>query len=353
MADTKLSHRERVRLALEHRETDRVPIGMVCSLINDWETFDNYLRTERKIGAAEYLKPIVDVVELAPDYIGPPLQKNEDYWGVIRNPVSYGPACYDEIAFYPLKNATSLDSLQSYRWPQTKWFDYSKLSEKIDAVNQDEPYCIMTKGGNLFETSWYMRGFENAFIDMVMNADLIHYIMGKVTDFYIAHVKQIMELVQDKIDLLFTADDIAGQSGLLVSLEMWENFIKPYHVKLNKVIHDYGAKVIYHSDGAVMEAVPGLMDMGIDVLQALQFDAHNMNPCILKNNYGDRLCFEGGISVQKTLPFGSQDDVRREVMERINVLGKNGGYILGPSHQIQFGTPPENIAVLFDTAMTT
>jgi uroporphyrinogen decarboxylase len=90
--------------------------------------------------------------------------------------------------------------------------------------------------------------------------------------------------------------------------------------------------------------------MGVDVLQALQFDAAGMDPVALKTHYGDRLCFEGGVSVQRTLPFGTPVEVRAEVLDRIRVLGAAGGYILGPSHAIQAGTPPENIVALFDTA---
>ena len=91
--------------------------------------------------------------------------------------------------------------------------------------------------------------------------------------------------------------------------------------------------------------------MGIDVLQALQFDAKGMDPRLLKEEYGDRLGFEGGVSVQKTLPFGTPESVREEVKERISVLGRNGGYILGPSHAIQVGTPVENILALFQTSL--
>jgi uroporphyrinogen decarboxylase len=111
-------------------------------------------------------------------------------------------------------------------------------------------------------------------------------------------------------------------------------------------------KVIYHTDGSIMNAVDGLIDMGIDVLQALQFSARGMDPAALKEKYGDRLCFEGGVSVQTTLPFGSAEDVRQEVIRLIEILGRGGGYILGPSHAIQAGTPPENIAALFDTAQS-
>jgi uroporphyrinogen decarboxylase len=121
---------------------------------------------------------------------------------------------------------------------------------------------------------------------------------------------------------------------------------------VNKVIHEFGAKVMYHTDGSVAEAVLGLIDMGIDCLQALQFSADNMDPVFLKESYGDRLCFEGGISVQTTLPFGTVEEVVNEVQEHIRVLAKNGGYIVGPSHAIQAGTPPENIVAMFDTAAT-
>ena len=99
-------------------------------------------------------------------------------------------------------------------------------------------------------------------------------------------------------------------------------------------------------------AAKGLIDMGIDVLQALQFSAKGMDPRELKRRFGDRLCFEGGVSVQTTLPFGTVEDVRQEVEELTAVLGKNGGYILGPSHAIQAGTPPENILAMFDTTVS-
>ena len=110
-------------------------------------------------------------------------------------------------------------------------------------------------------------------------------------------------------------------------------------------------RVIYHTDGAATEMVPGLIDAGIDVLQALQFSAKGMAPRVLKDRFGDRLCFEGGVSVQTTLPFGTVEDVRAEVEELIGVLGKGGGYILGPSHAIQAGTPPENVVAMFDAAV--
>ncbi len=262
-----------------------------------------------------------------------------------------GAGDYDEIDYYPLAGAESIDDLRKFRWPSPDWFDYEGIRGQIAEVNADGERCIMIKGGSIFEYSWYMRGFERTFMDMALTPEFTEYIMDRVADFCVAHIDRALAAAGDLIDLIFTADDIGHQQGLLLSLGMWEEIIKPRHVRLNEVVHRHGARVIYHSDGALMEAVPGLIDMGIDILQALQFDAAGMDPAVLKHKYGDRLCFEGGVSVQKTLPFGSPEDVRREVRERIAVLGRGGGYILGPSHAIQAGTPPENIVAMFDEAM--
>ena len=347
-----LSSRERVCLALEHKETDRIPIAMVCSGINApaYKALESYLQNERGISVHNYLNPLMDIIGIGPDYIGTQFENGVDIWGVRRKAVSYGPDSYSEIDFYPLQNAKTIDDLNKHRWPSTEWFNYSTLLDRISAVQANGEHCLMIGSGNLFESSWYMRGFQQMFMDFVLNPELVHGIMEHVTSFYIEHAGKILSIAKGNIDLAFTADDIGDQRGLLISLQMWEEFIKPYHIRLNKVIHEFGVKVIYHSDGSVMDAVDGLIDMGIDVLQALQFSAEKMDTVELKNKYGDNLCFQGGVSVQTTLPFGSQEDVRQEVEKLITVLGKNGGYILGPSHAIQAGTPPENIVMMFDTA---
>lgn len=349
-----LSSRERVRLALEHQETDRVPIAMVCAGINPpaRRELEAYLQRKRGIGVEAYLDAILDVREVGPAYLGPPLAAGEDIWGVRREPVSYGAGSYDEIAYYPLAGATTIDDLAAHRWPSTAWFDYTVLPARIAAAQAGGERCLMVTNGNIFETSWYMRGFQRMFTDFVLHPELAHAIMERVTCLYVEHFSRMLSAADGEVDLAFTADDIAGQNGLLMSLDMWERFLKPYHVRLNETIHSFGVKVIYHTDGGVIDAVEGLIDMGIDVLQALQFSAKGMDPRELKRRFGDRLCFEGGVSVQTTLPFGTADDVRREVAELITVLGKGGGYILGPSHAIQAGTPPENIVMMFDTAVS-
>jgi uroporphyrinogen decarboxylase len=349
-----LTSRERVRLALEHRETDRVPIALICSGINEpaRTAFDQLLRERHGIGADAYLDAILDVAYVAPPYVGPPLPAGTDIWGVIRKAVSYGPASYDEIARYPLAAASDPAEVERYPWPTAALFDYAALPERIRAIRRHRDRALIVANANVFESSWYLRGFEQFFLDLVTAPDIARAIMRHVTDFYLEHFRRILEVAgPGEIDLAFTADDIAGQNGLLMSLGMWEEHLKPFHVEINRLIHSFGTRVIYHSDGAVTAAVPGLIDMGIDVLQALQFDAAGMDPEDLKGRFGHRLSFEGGVSVQRTLPFGTPDEVREEVRRLINVLGRGGGYILGPSHAIQAGTPAENIIAMFETAL--
>lgn len=349
-----LTHRERVQLAQEHRETDRTPVAMVCAGINApaRTALEDYLQRTRGIGVDAYLRPIIDLHPVAPRYIGPALPEGMDFWGVHRSPVSYGADCYTEIDHYPLAAITDISQLDSLSWPSTAWFDYASIPAQIAALRAEDDYAFMASGwGNIFETAWYMRGFEQLFTDLLDNPELADGIMSRVTTFYVEHYRRILEQAPGDFALAFTADDIGGQDGLLLSPALWETHLKPHHVRLNRAIHEYGVRVIYHSDGAVMDAVPGLIEMGIDVLQALQFDAAGMDPARLKADHGDALSFEGGVSVQHTLPFGTPDDVRREVRHLIATLGRGGGYILGPAHVIQAGTPPENIAAMFDTAI--
>lgn len=352
MQDSQLSSRERVRLALAHQETDRIPIAMVCSGINEpaRSEFEEYVRGKGHGNLEHYLDSLLDIASVAPRYKGPCLEPGGDIWGVRRKPVSHGTGFYDEIDHSPLADAGSMDQLVQHPWPDAGWYDYTVLPERIAAAHAGGQRCIMVSNGNIFETSWYMRGFEQMFMDMAINPELVHGIMGRVTDFYVEYFRRMLSAAKGEVDLVFTADDIGGQNGLLMSLEMWEQFIKPYHVRLNAVIHEHGARVIYHSDGGIMDAVAGLIDMKIDVLQALQFDAAGMDAVKLKAAYGDRLSFQGGVSVQKTLPFGTPDQVREEVEHLISTLGRNGGYILGPSHCIQAGTPSGNIYAMFETA---
>jgi len=352
MTQPSISPRERVQLVLQHKETDRIPIALPFCGMNPHGRgeLEKFLKAKRGMSVDQYFESILDIKQLTPDYIGPELADGTDIWGVRRENVSYGKGSYKEIVHQPLGAASSVNDIAAHRWPDPNWFDYESLNRHLSELDKKREYAIKVRGGAVFESAWFMRGFENLFMDLATEPEMAHAIFERITEYNIRFCTNVLRATKGRVDLIFTADDIAGQNGMLLSVEMWREHIKPYHERLNRAIHELGAKVVLHVCGGVMDAVEGFIEMGVDVLQALQFDAAGMDPVKLKTKFGDRLCFEGGVSVQKTLPFGTAEDVREEVRERMRVLGTNGGYILGPAHIIQDGTPPENIVAMFDEA---
>jgi uroporphyrinogen decarboxylase len=185
---------------------------------------------------------------------------------------------------------------------------------------------------------------------MAENPEIAWEIMRRVADFYIGLLERVMAAAGDRIDLIWTSDDIAHQHGPLFSHRLWRELVAPHHERLNRRIHELGARVMYHSCGAVRGFVPALIEIGVDVLDVLQFSAKGMDPEEIKTAFGARLCFHGGMDVQTTLPRGSREEVRRVVRERVETLSRDGGYILSPTHNIQADTPPENIVAMYQEA---
>ena len=325
-----MNSKERIEEALSFRTTDRVPISNICAGINEpaLKELDQHLRLTRGIDAQSYLDRVIDLKELWYTDILPGYDHNNDHWGVRRKMVSYGSGSYDEIEHYPLGDAQTVTDIQNHPWPQALWFDYSQVPELVKSTRARPDQQLALSIANPFETSWYMRGLEQIFMDLMIRPDMVHAMMGRVTVFFIDSFKRFLHAAGGEVPIVFTADDIGGQDGLLMSLDMWEEFIKPYHMKLNHELHNMGVKVVYHTCGSVVEAIDGLIDMGIDILQSVQTSAKGMDPVVLKEKAGTRLSFEGGVCVQKLLPFESKEKVIESTRHLIDTLGKEGGYIL-------------------------
>jgi len=349
---SELTGKERVRLALEHKTTDRIPIGMLCGGINPpaMRQFDALVIQEKGMTASAYIHGLLDIVEIWSLDIGPDPKDGVDVFGVKRGAISYGEGSYEEIVHSPLKEALTIADISNHTWPDTSLFDYSQVPAMIRKKADVNHQAIILGVANPFETAWAIRGFEQMFMDMMLAPDIIHAIMDRVTCFFEEHFTRFIRASGGIIEYAFTADDVAGQSGLLISEVDYSTFIKPYHTRLNKTLHELGVKVFYHSCGAVTDVVPALMATGIDVLQSLQMSAEGMDPDFLKTAFGDELCFEGGMDVQQWMPNEPVDGIREKSRKLIRVLGQDGGYVFGPSHYIQAGTPPENILAMFETA---
>lgn len=350
-----LTAKERTKLALLHKDTDRVPIAFGFGFtVEAQKTFEEYLKN-KDITFETVEKIFNDIILIYPDYIGPELEKfsdasSKDIWGIVRKPQSYETGTYDEISFYPLADISDISELEHYPWPKADWYNFEKFYEKLKSLNSDDYYAVRSGAGNIFETATWMIGMEKIMVNLIENPEFVLMVMRHITDFFIDYNSRLLNSAKDKVDIIFTADDLGSQKGLLISKDMFCKYIKPFHMRLNKTIKEFGVKVMFHSDGSIMEIIPELIDMGIDILEALQFDAGGMDPRVMKQNYGDVLCFHGGVSVQKVLPFGTEKDVEEHIKYLIDSLYVNGGYILAPAHAIQPGTPSENIMRMFKIA---
>jgi uroporphyrinogen decarboxylase len=351
-----ITPRERVRLALQRQETDRVPVDFLATP-ESWDNLKGYLGLPNEESVMAYLG--VDVRHPRLRYVGPPLPtyadgSYQDAWGITWSPAAYEGGVYYEPTHHPLASIKEASQLDDYPWPDPDWWDVSSLAGPIEAWDQNTEYAIFLDDfgdpGGFYEIANYMRGMEQLFLDMALIPDIPFEIMRHISDVFITLAERVLTTLGDRIDLIWTSDDIAHQHGMLMSLPMWRELIFPHHERFNRRVHELDGRIMYHSCGAVMDAVPGLIEMGIDVLDVLQFSADNMPPENLKSAYGDQLCFHGGADVQQLLPQATARQVRTTIRHIIQVMGKGGGFILSPSHAVQVDTPPANIVAMYQEA---
>jgi uroporphyrinogen decarboxylase len=221
----------------------------------------------------------------------------------------------------------------------------------IDRLQRDGPFHVRFRLGSFFEQAWALRGLEQFMLDIVMEPAIPEYIMDRILEVHLENLKTVLELAGDRLDMVYTYDDVATQNSLLISPKAWRELIKPRHQKILDLIHSYNKPAMYHCDGAVAPLIPELIEMGVDVLNPIQPDAKGMDPATLKADYGRQLTFHGGVDIIKTLPRGTTEQVKTEVRARVELLGQGGGYIMCSSHHIQPDTPLENILAMYDPAL--
>ena len=181
---------------------------------------------------------------------------------------------------------------------------------------------------------------------MSLNPEIAGAIFAKIRSFYCAYAEKIFEAAKGKLDILLMGDDFGSQNGPLFSPEMWSDFLGKGFADYTGLAKSYRIRVMHHTCGSVRPLIPLMMERGLDILQSIQPEAAGMEPQMLKAEFGRRLSFHGGISIQKTMPFCTPAEVREEVKNRVEALATGGGYILCTSHNIQADTPLENVQTL-------
>ncbi|MCL4393299.1 MAG: hypothetical protein M1482_00480 [Chloroflexi bacterium] len=379
------SPRERVRTALGHREPDRVPVDFLATP-EIWERLVAHYGIESEPPQdSQFFQPgwervlqllDVDCRVLSYDmfYNPPALQPGAsiDWWGAlsrstpnrmwrqnlpdgtaydiwghhIRN-VENPTGAYEEYVDWPLQPATSVSDLAAFDWPQPDWWNFAPLPDVVRRLDEAGPYHLRFRVGSVFELAWQLRGLQEFLMDLAVDPAIPLYIMDRITDVHVENLKRVLELVGDRLDMVYLYDDVATQKSLMISQAMWRDYVRPRHARIVEVAQSYGKPVMYHCDGAVAPLIPDLINLGISVLNPIQPDSPGMECERLKKDYGDRLSFHGGIDIIKTLPRGTAADVSQEVKDRVRVLGRGGGYVMCSSHHIQSDTPLENVLTMY------
>jgi uroporphyrinogen decarboxylase len=374
MSKPLLSSRERVLRTLNHREPDRVPFNLTLTA-GIYHRLRAHLGLppdpDKAMGVWTTVSPSLDLLDaMRVDlyYLGlnPPAKWSPpktddglvyDEWNIGRIKVERGDGnFYYEMVKHPLSHAT-LQDIEDFPWPDpTDPGRTDGLRDKVLRIRRETDKAIMAKFSNsIWEQSWWLYGMQDWMMDMVVKPEITCAIMDKVCDLAIRFMEVGLDVVGDLVDIVrLSGEDLGTQTSPMISPVMFNRMVKPRFQRFwsfakNKLLEKNPAgKLMVHSCGNVRPFIPAWIDMGLDVLDPIQPRAEGMEPHALKRDFGEQLTFHGGIDIQRTLPFGTSEEVMAEVQRYIHALAPGGGYIVAPAHNVQSDVPPENLVAIRD-----
>jgi uroporphyrinogen decarboxylase len=368
-----MTPRERVALALSHKEPDRVPLTLGGSANHLTERRYNLLRDHfglqdvpRRTLVGFYTTPDYNPVldQLGTDFrfihIRPPknyiansmvgeFKPFTDEWGLTHQIFSG----YYDLSGSPLAKDLTVEKIEKFPWPDP--YDPVRLEgvkEEVERLYHHTDYAIVAHRpvyGNIWEMARLMVGMENALILTVQDTHLFEALLSKLTEVIDGFYDAFLDVVGPYVQIVELAEDLGTNNGPMFNPEIYTKFIKPKHMKTIELIKRKApnAKVLLHNDGAIRRFIPDLIDAGFDILNPIESHLKGMDPAQLKKDFGNDLTFAGGVDVKQVLTKGSIEDVRREVRLRIEQMGAGGGYILAPAHNFGDDIPLENMLAFF------
>lgn len=267
------------------------------------------------------------------NYWGERYKYHKTEWGDIRDDITGA-----------LAEASSVGDILSFPWPHNDDMDYSTLQEQC---RRAKGRAIRYGFADVWQRPAQVRGLANAFMDMVLEPVNMHCLSRIFTDFYMEDFIRAWDKSNEAIDIFTVYSDLGSQSGPLISQVMFEEFVVPYLKELVDLVHSFGAAVLFHSCGMILPFISRLIEIGVDIVDPIQPTGMEMSPENLASQFGGRICFHGGIDMQRLLPLGSAQEVAGEVKRYVKQLSP--GYIVGPAHYFQPDVPVRNITALYRT----
>lgn len=251
------------------------------------------------------------------------------------------PGCFAE--------AEELEDLEFFQWPDpAEYIDVEECKRRV-ALAPDDKVCLGMMWSAHFQDTCAAFGMENALMNMIANPEIYEAVDAKIMEFYLKANEIFYEATKGRLNAVLIGNDMGSQRGLMLSPDMVRRFIIPGCKKLVEQAHSYGLKVIYHSCGSIVDIIPDLIEAGVDIIHPIQALAAGMEPQGLKDKFGDKVSFCGGVDTQDLLVNGTPEDVQKKVKELRTIFPT--GLIISPSHEaILPDIPPANIQALFDEA---
>jgi len=376
-----MTSKERLRLALNHQEPDRVPYDLDSTVVSGisivalqhWLDVLQLPHEPLEIGDViqqlgkvpesllQYLK--VDTRAVNPDDpAGWELKFTEDdtyryfvdEWGITwRMPKEGGH--YFDMYRHPLKDIASIEEIKAHPWPNpSDATRYANLKAKVAEMKRlNEAGIVLGRmGAGIVEIASWVRGVDNFYMDLAADPKLACYLMDTIAEIKMVYWEKALDEIGEDVMVVPEADDLAGQDGLLISLEMYRKLIKPRHEKLLSFIRRRAphVKIFFHCCGSVRDLIPDLIDVGVDIINPVQVSAKGMGTKELKRLFGSDITFwGGGVDTQKILPWGTPERVRDEVKRRIDDLAPGGGFVFSAVHNIQADVPTANLIAMWET----
>lgn len=342
-----MTSRERVLRAVARKPTDRAPADYGAHQ----EVTDKLIG---KLGVADYEELLaalhVDMRRISFNYGQPDTGPDADgymrtMWGARQREKDPGDGRPNYIS--PFTEKTEVDDVFNHAWPDPKTLDYSQV--RGNCLKYYGKYATFGAPWSPFfhEVGWLI-GQESFLVWMTTKPDVLQAIIKHVVDYEIEATRRFLQATAGMLDITYFGNDWGTQRGLFISPRMWQDFMRKPLKRYLDVSHEFGCKVMYHSCGSVRDLIPILIEDGVNILDPIQVAAAGMALPALVRDFGRDLCFHGGVDTQRTLPFGSTQDVRNEVRSYLDLTKAKGGYILCGSQEFIEDIPLENILAMYD-----
>ena len=330
-----MNNRERVVAALNHRQPDKTPYNIDFTQAAHAKMADYYgdPRFADRLGnclTVTSCEPRDSWKEVAPDIW-------EDQFGVQWN------RAVDKDIGVVCNRVVAPETLGALQLPDPD--DPSRYAHypRLIADKKQDSFIVVDLGFSLFERAWTLAGMENVLMWMVEDKGLIHRLLDVIVEF---NLRVIDHVCAYDVDAMLFGDDWGQQRGVIMGPRLWREFVKPCVRRMYGAVHARGKHVFIHSCGKVDELFPDLIECGVNMFNPFQPEVIDVYD--VKRRYGRDLGFYGGISTQRTLPYGTVQETKDEVRRLIDAIGKDGGYIASPAHAIPADAKPENIAAMIE-----